>query len=105
MDVSRRYRVFGPLKAMSSFLGRFGVNNGKGAFTLPATCKTLMNSLVWIGKILGCLASDEFIDRTGYKRTMHAAAIIQIVTIISELWLATFNPSPLEFCRPALPCY
>lgn len=43
-----------------------------------------MNSLPWIGKILGCFGSEAFIDRSGYKRTMYAAAGIQIVALISK---------------------
>jgi SP family sugar:H+ symporter-like MFS transporter len=45
-----------------------------------------MNSLPWIGKLTGCLGSDAFIERVGYKKTMYAAAIIQIVALISKLY-------------------
>ena len=47
-----------------------------------------MNSLPWIGKIIGCFLSDVFIDRGGYKKTMYAAAGIQIVGVICEYYLA-----------------
>jgi MFS family permease len=43
-----------------------------------------MNSLPWIGKILGCFLSDLFIDKGGYKNTMYAAAGIQIVGVIRK---------------------
>ena len=43
-----------------------------------------MNSLPWIGKFIGCLGSETFIERTGYKKTMYAAAVIQITAVISE---------------------
>ena len=43
-----------------------------------------MNSLPWIGKIFGCMGSDGLIDGIGYKKTMYAAAGIQIVALISE---------------------
>lgn len=79
---------FGSLQALPSFLNTFGVEDGDGAMTLPATRRALMNSLPWIGKILGCFASDWFIDRTGYKNTMFAAAAIQTVGVIRELQLA-----------------
>jgi fucose permease len=72
------------LQALPSFLNRFGVAGGKGMFQLPATRKALMNSLPWIGKIMGCFGSETFIERTGYKKTMYAAACIQIVALISE---------------------
>lgn len=42
-----------------------------------------MNSLPWIGKLLGCFGSENFIERSGYKKTMYMAAGIQIVALIS----------------------
>lgn len=74
---------FGSLQALPSFLRRFGIKDG-GEFTLPPTRKALMNSLPWIGKIFGCMGSDGLIDGIGYKKTMYAAAGIQIVALISE---------------------
>jgi hypothetical protein len=43
-----------------------------------------MNSLPWIGKLIGCLGAEAFIERTGYKKTMYAAGVIQIIAIIGE---------------------
>lgn len=75
---------FGSLQALPSFLDAFGVEGVDGKRTLPPTRKALMNSLPWIGKILGCFFSDLFIDRAGYKNTMYAAAAIQIVGVTRE---------------------
>ncbi|KAJ5097379.1 hypothetical protein N7456_008100 [Penicillium angulare] len=76
---------FGSLQALPSFLSRFGVRGAAGTYALPATRKALMNSLPWIGKLMGCFGSETFITRTGYKRTMYLAGVIQIVAIIIEL--------------------
>ncbi|CAL5865892.1 uncharacterized protein PFLUO_LOCUS98 [Penicillium psychrofluorescens] len=76
---------FGSLQALPSFLSRFGVADGHGAFQLPVARKALMNSLPWIGKLTGCFGSELFIENAGYKRTMYAAASIQIVALIIEL--------------------
>jgi hypothetical protein len=73
---------FGSLQALPSFLTRFGIKNDAGKFALPATRKSLLNSLPWIGKIAGCMWSEPFIDRAGYKKAMYAVAIIQIVGLI-----------------------
>lgn len=43
-----------------------------------------MNSLPWLGKILGCLGSEVVIERTGYKKTMYLAGIVQIIAVISK---------------------
>ncbi|KAJ9138582.1 General substrate transporter [Coniochaeta hoffmannii] len=76
---------FGSLQALPSFVRRFGVKNASGAYKLPASRASLMNSLPWIGKLSGCLGSDAFIERVGYKKTMYAAAIVQIVALIIEM--------------------
>ncbi|RMJ11839.1 hypothetical protein CDV36_008500 [Fusarium kuroshium] len=76
---------FGSLQALPSFLDRFGVENANGKFVLPASRKALMNSLPWLGKILGCLGSEVVIERTGYKKTMYLAGIVQIIAVIIEL--------------------
>ena len=43
-----------------------------------------MNSLPWIGKILGCLGAEPVIERFGYKKAMYVVAIVQIIAIISK---------------------
>lgn len=43
-----------------------------------------MNSLPWIGKLSGCLSSDAFIERVGYKKTMFAAGLVQIVALVGK---------------------
>ena len=43
-----------------------------------------MNSLPWIGKILGCLGAERAIEGLGYKKTMYLAASVQIIAVISK---------------------
>lgn len=74
---------FGSLQSLPSFLARFGERNDAGTHTLPAARASLMNSLPWIGKILGCLGAERFIEILGYKKTMLAAAVVQVIAIIS----------------------
>ncbi|ORX38012.1 general substrate transporter [Kockovaella imperatae] len=76
---------FGSLQALPSFLARFGVPAAKGKHVLPATRKSLMNSLPWIGKISGCFLSEPIIERLGFKRTMYTVATIQCVALIIEM--------------------
>jgi MFS transporter, SP family, sugar:H+ symporter len=40
-----------------------------------------MNSLPWIGKILGCLGADAVIERMGYKKTIYIVCAIQFVGV------------------------
>ena len=55
-----------------------------GEFDLPPLRRSLMNSLPWIGKILGCMFSDTFIERLGYKKTMYVIGVVQIAGIICQ---------------------
>lgn len=55
-----------------------------------------MNSLPWVGKIIGCFLSDWLIDRGGYKVTMYVAACVQIVGVVREF----SQPPPLRPCLP-----
>ena len=43
-----------------------------------------MNSLPWIGKILGCFLAEPYIERAGYKKSAYTIAAIQIVAVISK---------------------
>lgn len=81
---------FGSLQALPSFLNTFGVEGDDGVRTLPPTRRALMNSLPWVGKILGCFLSDAFIEHTGYKNTMYAAAGIQVVGVVCQSFLRPF---------------
>lgn len=75
---------FGSLQALPAFLQRFGEVNAKGTYVLPAARKSMMNSLPWIGKIIGCFGAEHIIQKLGYRKTMYIAAAIQIVAIISK---------------------
>ena len=55
-----------------------------------------MNSLPWIGKILGCLGAERAIEGLGYKKTMYLAAAVQIIAVISK----SMGPLPLsKLCK------
>lgn len=41
-----------------------------------------MNSLPWLGKIAGCVWSEPFIERFGYKYAMYAVSAIQFIGLI-----------------------
>lgn len=63
---------------------RFGVVNEAGEHKLSPSRTSMMNSLPWIGKFLGCLNAEPIIDRLGYKKTVYIVAAIQIVAVISK---------------------
>lgn len=76
---------FGSLQALPSFLRRFGERTGDGVYVLPTDRKAIMNSVPWIGKILGCIVIEPLIDRFGYRASMIITAGVQIVALIIEM--------------------
>jgi MFS family permease len=43
-----------------------------------------MNSVVWIGKIVGCASFEPLLERLGYKKIIYVVCALQIVAIVSE---------------------
>lgn len=50
---------------------------------LPTERKSIMNSVVWIGKLCGTMLFEPILERIGYKKTIYVVCAIQIVAIIS----------------------
>lgn len=44
-----------------------------------------MNSIPWIGKIVGCFAVEPLVARVGYRNSIIVAAFVQIVALIIEM--------------------
>jgi SP family sugar:H+ symporter-like MFS transporter len=61
------------------------VLNAKGQYELPTQRKSLMNSVPWIGKIVGCFLIEPLIDRVGYRSSIIVTSIVQIVSLIIEM--------------------
>ncbi|CAK7199486.1 hypothetical protein SEUCBS139899_002166 [Sporothrix eucalyptigena] len=76
---------FGSLQALPSFLRQFGVKNAAGTYALPTKRQSLMNSIPWIGKFVGCFTVEPLIERVGYRNSIIVAAIVQIVALIIEM--------------------
>lgn len=44
-----------------------------------------MNSVVWIGKILGCAVFEPLLERVGYKKVIYIVCFLQVIAVISKL--------------------
>ncbi|PSR83417.1 general substrate transporter [Coniella lustricola] len=71
---------FGSLEALPSFLNQFGRDGA-----LSTWQKSVMNSIVWPGKIAGVLAFEPLLHRVGYKKSIYVCCVIQIVALIIEI--------------------
>ncbi|WVQ85136.1 hypothetical protein IAT38_007301 [Cryptococcus sp. DSM 104549] len=76
---------FGSLQALPSFLNEFGTLGANGKYGISTQRKSIMNSVVWIGKGLGTIAFEPVLEKLGYKWTMYIVCAIQTIGIIIEL--------------------
>lgn len=74
---------FGSLQALPSWLSQFGDLQPDGSYKLGTQRQSIMNSVVWPGKLTGTLIFDPVLERLGYKRTAFLVACIQTVALIS----------------------
>lgn len=81
---------FGSLQALPSFLRQFGELQPDGSYGLSTSRKSIMNSVNWTGKLVGCAIFEPLLDRFGYKRTVYILAAIQIVAVILEVSAANW---------------
>jgi SP family sugar:H+ symporter-like MFS transporter len=82
--------MFGALQVTPSWLNSFGTPDAKGVYNLSAIQQSLLNSLPWIGKLLGVFIAEPINDRWGYKISMVVACAIQVLGVIVE---STFSAS------------
>ncbi|KAF3764346.1 general substrate transporter [Cryphonectria parasitica EP155] len=71
---------FGSLEALPSFLNHFGENGA-----LSTWQKSVMNSIVWPGKLAGVFAFEPLLHRVGYKKSVYFCCVIQFIAIIIEI--------------------
>ncbi|WVW84361.1 hypothetical protein I302_106395 [Kwoniella bestiolae CBS 10118] len=82
LDVS----AFGGLQALPSFLNDFGVyNEATKKMALPTLRKSLMNSIVYIGRITGVIAFEPVTEKWGFRTLFIAICIVQLLSVILQL--------------------
>ncbi|KAJ5113707.1 hypothetical protein N7456_002241 [Penicillium angulare] len=82
---------FGSLQALPSFLRQFGVKNAKGDYALPTERQSIMNSVPWVGKLVGCFMIEPLIERVGYRNSLIISSFVQIVSLIIEMTATTWQ--------------
>jgi MFS family permease len=75
---------FGSLQAIPAFLRQFGEEQANGTFALSTSRRSIMNSVVFIGKGLGCLVFEPIVSWIGYKKLMFIIMALQIVGVVGE---------------------
>lgn len=76
--------MFGALQVTPSWLGTFGTIGKKGEYEISAIQQSLLNSIPWIGKIVGVIVAEPINEKFGYKTSMVIASTIQVIGVIVE---------------------
>ncbi|WVF72551.1 hypothetical protein IAT40_007368 [Kwoniella sp. CBS 6097] len=77
---------FGSLQVLPSWLKDFGIYNAAtGTYSMPTSRTSIMNSVVFAGKLVGTAIFEPLAERLGYRNTMCVAAVLQCVALVVEL--------------------
>ncbi|OCF39373.1 hypothetical protein I317_06858 [Kwoniella heveanensis CBS 569] len=77
--------TFGNLQAMPGFLNQFGERNSAGKMVLDTEKKAIMNSVVYLGRMVGVFIFEPMTERLGYKKMFIFLCLIQLVGVTIEL--------------------
>lgn len=76
--------MFGSVQALPTFLNSFGTLNEHGKRVLSTQRKSIMNSVIWAGKMAGVLTYEPLAENFGYKPTLYVICFFQILGTIGE---------------------
>ncbi|PCG91079.1 Major facilitator superfamily domain, general substrate transporter [Penicillium occitanis (nom. inval.)] len=80
---------FGGILANTGFISQFGTYNSKTkAYAISSTHTSLLSSLPFIGKWIGCLVAGPAIERYGHRMVFYILSAISIIGIIIEITAA-----------------
>lgn len=73
------------LRCIQGFINQFGsFNPSTKTYAISALDTSLLSSLAFIGKFIGCLAAGPAIERFGHRLVFLALSLISVIGIISE---------------------
>ncbi|KFX96367.1 hypothetical protein V490_03371 [Pseudogymnoascus sp. VKM F-3557] len=107
--------TFGGVQAMKAFVQKFGeFDEAKGKYALPTYLSSLMNSLPFVGKLIGALACGPISERYGRKTAVAIMACISLVGVTLQTSATTaaqfllgrvINFAMTGFCVVVTPIY
>jgi hypothetical protein len=102
--MSRDTSTFGSLQALPSWLNHFGDTTVNGKPALSTYAKSIANSVMFIGRLLGCTTFEPVVERTGFKWLIIMIAVLQVVAVVGEYHYKgelTSSPTHCQVCsRP-----
>ncbi|WVQ65533.1 hypothetical protein V865_003192 [Kwoniella europaea PYCC6329] len=77
--------TFGNLQAMPAFLNEFGERNAAGKMILSTNRKSIMNSVVYLGRMVGVFIFEPATERYGFKMMFVCLCVVQLIAVVIEL--------------------
>ena len=70
---------------MQGFINSFGkLNETTGKYGFDSLTTSLLSSLAFIGKFIGCATAGSFIERFGHRACFYFLSILSLVGIICK---------------------
>ncbi|WVW84355.1 hypothetical protein I302_106389 [Kwoniella bestiolae CBS 10118] len=76
--------IFGALQALPSWTSQFGTNVN-GVYKLTTYRQAIVNSITYLGRLVGTVTFEPIVERFGYKKLFWAIAFIQFVVVIVQI--------------------
>lgn len=71
---------------VQGFVNQFGSYNAETqAYEIDSLHTSLLSSLPFIGKFIGCFVAGPMIEKYGHRVVFYALSVISIIGVISEL--------------------
>ncbi|KAL4875673.1 general substrate transporter [Aspergillus karnatakaensis] len=91
---------FGGILGNPGFIRHFGsYNSDTDSYAIDSLHTSLLSSLAFIGKFIGCFAAGPAIERYGHRVVFYALSVISIIGVIIEITAADKAPGSGRFAQ------
>ncbi|KAL4790587.1 general substrate transporter [Aspergillus venezuelensis] len=85
--------TFSGILGNPGFVNQFGTYNPQTqSYTIGSLHTSLLSSLAFIGKFIGCFTAGPAIEKYGHKKVFYALSIISVIGVIVEITAADTEP-------------
>ncbi|KAM5341302.1 hypothetical protein ACJ41O_014333 [Fusarium nematophilum] len=95
---------FGGILANPGFINQFGkYNTEMGKYAFDSTHTSIMSSIPFIGKFLGCFVAGSAIERYGHRLVFVIFSVISFIGVIMEITVADTGAGSRRFAQSTWP--
>ena len=82
--VGRARTSVAPLLTCKGFVNQFGTQSAAGTWSIDSLHTSLLSSLAFIGKFIGCFAAGPLIEWVGHRKVFYGLSAVSYIGVISE---------------------